>query len=402
MNKEIAAIEFGTSKIVTIIAKKNGPDRLTFGSGTVPYDGYSNGDWNVPRQMVQRVYDSISAAELEAKSKVQEIYVGVPGEFIHVLTNDVEVDFGREVSIGEEQVERLMDEAAKRLRIVTYDYMVLHRTVAWYTIDGGEEMVSLPRNAYGQKLRALVSFVVADTPFIEDVSEMLGVLNITILGFLSPTLGLCTLYLSEEDRKRGAVVIDCGYMNTEISAVRGDGIIYHAILPRGGGHITVAISEELYIPMEMAESVKREYTFKPEEYDKKTPVEIVDSTGKSRSFSRDRVAQAVEDSVNELANMISLTLENDIAGIIDKRSNIYLTGGGIAMMPGGKDYLASRVRRALKLPNNRSDRLNGPDYTSALGLIDLTFAALENSGGHDGSGRITNVMGNIFKSRKAR
>ena len=402
MSKEIAAIEFGTSKIVTIIAKKNGPDRLTFGSGTVPYDGYSNGDWNVPRQMVQRVYDSISAAELEAKSKVQEIYVGVPGEFIHVLTSDIEIDFERESVIGQEHVERIMDEAARRLRIIANDYMVLHRTVAWYSIDGGEKRSVLPRSASGQKVRALVSFVVADTPFIEDVSEMLGVLNISILGFLSPTLGLCTLYLSNEDRDRGAVMIDCGYMNTEISVVKGDAIIYHAILPRGGGHITVAISEELYIPMEMAESIKREYSFNPEEYDRNAPIEIVDSTGKTRSFARDRVTAAVESSVNELANMINLTIENDIDDIIEKRSNIYLTGGGIAMMQGGKDYLASRIRRALKLPDNRSDRLNGPDYTSALGLIDLTFAALEDNGSGNGNGRITNVMGSIFKNKKAR
>ena len=56
MKRQIAAIEFGTSKIVTVIAQNSGLDRLDIvGSGTVPYDGYSEGDWNTPRQMVQRV-----------------------------------------------------------------------------------------------------------------------------------------------------------------------------------------------------------------------------------------------------------------------------------------------------------------------------------------------------------
>ena len=46
---QIAAIEFGTSKIVTIIAQNGGIDRLEFlGMGTVPYDGYQDGDWNTP------------------------------------------------------------------------------------------------------------------------------------------------------------------------------------------------------------------------------------------------------------------------------------------------------------------------------------------------------------------
>ena len=46
MKRQIAAIEFGTSKIVTMIAQNSGLDRLDIiGSGTVPYDGYSEGDW---------------------------------------------------------------------------------------------------------------------------------------------------------------------------------------------------------------------------------------------------------------------------------------------------------------------------------------------------------------------
>ena len=63
MKTQIAAIEFGTSKIVTMIAQSGGMDRLDIiGSGTVPYDGYSDGDWNTPGQMIQRVGDSIAAA----------------------------------------------------------------------------------------------------------------------------------------------------------------------------------------------------------------------------------------------------------------------------------------------------------------------------------------------------
>ena len=71
MKTQIAAIEFGTSKIVTVIAQNSGMDRLDIiGSGTVPYDGFSEGDWNTPCQMIQRVRDSIAAAELEANTKI--------------------------------------------------------------------------------------------------------------------------------------------------------------------------------------------------------------------------------------------------------------------------------------------------------------------------------------------
>ena len=93
MKTQIAAIEFGTSKIVTMIAQSGGMDRLDIiGSGTVPYDGYQDGDWNTPGQMIQRVGDSIAAAELEANSKIREIYVGVPGEYVHIRSCETEVE----------------------------------------------------------------------------------------------------------------------------------------------------------------------------------------------------------------------------------------------------------------------------------------------------------------------
>ena len=92
MKTQVAAIDFGTSKIVTLIAQSGGVNRCDIiGSGTVPYDGFAQGDWNTPEQLARVARDSIAAAELEANSKVREIYIGVPGEFTHVCTGEAEI-----------------------------------------------------------------------------------------------------------------------------------------------------------------------------------------------------------------------------------------------------------------------------------------------------------------------
>lgn len=42
MKTQVAAIDFGTSKIVTLIAQSGGVNRCDIiGSGTVPYDGFA-------------------------------------------------------------------------------------------------------------------------------------------------------------------------------------------------------------------------------------------------------------------------------------------------------------------------------------------------------------------------
>lgn len=397
MKRQIAAIEFGTSKIVTMIAQNSGLDRLDIvGSGTVPYDGYSEGDWNTPRQMVQRVRDSIAAAEMEAGTKVRELYVGIPGEYIHVCACEAEVEVpGGE--IDDSVVNAVQDAAADYLRLAEGDCMVLHRTPAWYVVDDGKKTMS----PYGQgsKLRALVTFIVAESVFIEDVSEMLRVLNIAILGFLSPSLGESLLLLSLDDRDRAGLLIDCGYLNTEISVIEGDAIVYHAMLPRGGGHITADLATELRIPMRAAEEIKRNYVFNPDEFDRDSFSEVYDESGNRMTFPREVISEIVEGSVNELMEMIDLTIKNDAAQYLGSRSQVFLTGGGLALMRGGREYLSAKIGRPVKVAAAKSSKMNSPVYASALGLADLIFDSIEQHQEEDE--RVGGKLRNLFKGKKA-
>ena len=383
---QIAAIEFGTSKIVTIIAQNGGIDRLEFlGAGTVPYDGYQDGDWNTPGQMIQRVRDSIAAAELEANEKIREIYVGVPGEYIHVCCAEAEVDLTEE-GVTAEAMDMVQDAAAEELDIAGKGGLVLHRSPAWFQVDDGKK--TMEPNGHGKKLRACTSFVVANPQFVDDVREILGVLGVTILGFLSPTLGESLLLLSIDDRDRTSVLIDCGYLNTEINVIRGEAIIYHAILQMGGGHITADLASQLRIPMRAAEQIKRNYVFTPDEFDQDAFAEVYDARGRRLTFPREVVRACIERSMDELCEMIDMTLKNDALELLGARSQIYLTGGGIGMMRSARDYLAEKIGRPVKAAAPKTAKMNSPVYSSVLGLLDITFDSIERSDeDQDGFGR---------------
>ena len=395
MKTQIAAIEFGTSKIVTMIAQSGGMDRLDIiGSGTVPYDGYSDGDWNTPGQMIQRVGDSIAAAELEANSKIKEIYVGVPGEYIHVRSCETEVELPEGV-VDEAAINAAQDAAADLLQISESGGLVMHRTPSWFIVDDGKKTMS--PGGRGTRLRAMTTFVVADPQFIEDVSEMLGQHDITILGFLSPSLGESLLVLSLEERDRGALLIDVGYLNTEISVVEGDAIVYHAILPRGGGHITADLAMGLRIPMRAAEQIKRNYVFNPDEFDMDSFSEVYDDNGRRKTFPRKAVGDIVEQSFKELADMIEMTISNDAEQYLGKRSQVYLTGGGIALMRGAREALAARLDRPIKVSAAKSSKLNSPVFSASLGLADLVFDSIERQDGQDE--RLSSRLKNLFGGR---
>ena len=336
MRTVAAAIEFGTSKITTLIAENSGYNRCDIiGSGTVPYAGYVDGQWNEPEALLEAMEASIHAAEVEAKRSIKEIYVGVPCENIHVCTAIGQAEVaGEDRRITDEDLDRVMDDAADQLRLSELGGNVLHRSPAWFSVDGGKHTMRLVGSP-GQTVMGQVSFIVADPDFIDQVRGLLGQLGITVNAFMSPTIGTATLLMSYEERDKTPVLIDVGYLNTELSVIEGDAITYHAVLPIGGGDITVALAETLEIDMKEAEALKRDYIFKPDEFDTPGDPQVRFQDGSVITFPYDFVASTVEKVTEELVEDIDLTLR-DAAEYISPKSQIYLTGGVLLNMRGGK------------------------------------------------------------------
>jgi len=380
--KQIAAIEFGTSKLVTVVALSGGLVRCEIaGSGTVPYAGFKEGEWGDPEGLIDAVQDSITAAELEANTKINEIYVGVPGEYIHVRTAEAEIDFGEGHTFSPDDIDAVQDLAANKLHIAEEDTLVLHRSPAWFSIDDGKKTMS-PMDQRGTRLRVSESFVLASHDFVEDIKNVMGRLGITIKGFLSPTLGASQLLLAPEERDRVAMLIDVGHLNTEICVIEGDAIIYHALLGVGGGNITAQLAYGFNLSMGEAEQIKRAYLFDPDEFDQDNFYEVTADDGGRLGFPRKDVSRIIEKQTTEICDYIEKTLLNDAGQYFGPRTQVYLTGGGLAMMRGGREYLAAHIGKPVKVPIAKSAKLNSPVYGTALGLVSLILDSMEQPDTH--------------------
>ncbi len=398
MKTVAAAIDFGTSKIVTILAESGGFSRCDIiGSGTVPYDGYLDGQWNSRAGAVDALKESIDAAEAESRRKIDTVYVGVPCENIQVLTAEAEVDVASEDGrVSEADIDQVQDAVAEKLSLADKGAYVIHRSPAWFSIDGGKKTMS-PLGVKGQSLKACVSFILADPVFCEDVRGMLSEMGITVLAFFSSAIGLALLLLPIDERDRTALVIDVGYLNTEISVLEGDAITYHAVAPLGGGHITADLAQKLEISMAAAEAIKRDFNFVPDEFDGESDPEVRDEDGAIVTFPHELVRSTIEDTAGELMDMVSSVLR-DAAPKLGPKAQIFLTGGGIAMMKGGREYVSGKLGRSVKSPMPRSSKLGTPRFASALGLMDLVFDSIEQREPQDASitERITDRVKNLF------
>ena len=89
--------------------------------------------------------------------------------------------------------------------------------------------------------------------------------------------------------------------------------------------------------------------------------------------------------MDALADMIGQTIEADAAQFLGPRSQVYLTGGGVALMRGAREYLSGKIGRPVKVTAAKSSKMNSPVYSSALGLADLIFDSVEQTGAAEGA-----------------
>jgi len=374
MKSTIAAIDFGTSKIVTLISETSGNQRCDIiGAGIAPYDGYIDGEWNNPVVLNDAILQSITEAESQARRKLKEINVGVPGEFTRVYVVETSVTIqGADPRVSPKHVEKIFADADKQLSPVRG--VVVHRSPAWFMVDGGKKTLE-PVGMKGSELKALVSFVVADTFFLDDIMARLRDLNISVSGFFSSCTGEAMLYLLEEDRDRTAILIDIGYTSTDVMVVEGDAVIFQKSMPIGGGHIAADIAEGLQIPLASAEQIKREYVYGVSGKNQNYSVSMGEGV-KHKSFSQEEVATVLEPRVDEISDMIKNCIEE--SGIKPGNwSAIFLTGGGLALNRGGRDYLSGRLEKPVRETVKRTIKLSSPVYASAMGLMDLIIDTVE-------------------------
>lgn len=374
MKTTVAAIDFGTSKIVTLVAENSTNQRCDIvGAGVAPYDGYMEGTWNDPMKLNEEIRKSIEEAENQSGHKIRDLNVGVPGAFTRVYPTEARVELkGTDPRVTASDVKALFKAARENLEQLPG--VIIHSTPAWFMVDDGKKTLE-PVGLKGRTLRAMISFVVANQFFVDDINNRLLDMGVNAAGFYATSAGEAMLYLPDEDRDRTAVLLDIGYLNTDVMVVEGDALIFQHTIEIGGGDIAADLSIGLDIPLKYAEEIKRQYIYGLATADTVYDVPGVDGQ-KPASFTRAQVAEVIEPRVDEIAEEIIKVI--DESGIkLGNWSNIYLTGGGLSFNRGGKDYLSGKLEKPVRDTPKRTTKLNSHAFSSALGLMDLIIDTIE-------------------------
>nr|MBR4281291.1 hypothetical protein [Clostridia bacterium] len=377
MKTTVTSLDFGTSKIVTLVAENSGAQRCDIvGAGIVTYNGFLEDGWNNPAEIDDCIREAISQAEQQSHHKIREVNIGVPGAFTRVYVTEARVSLtGADPHVTANDVRAVFKKATENLGLETLPGEIINSSPAWFRVDDGKKTLE-PVGLKGRELTALISFVIGNRFFLDDVTTRLRNMDIKPKHFFSTPAGEAMLYLPEEDRDRTAVLIDIGYLNTEVMAVEGDALIFHKCIDLGGGHIAADLAEALDISFKNAEEkIKQPFIYSQSAVPETYEIPALNDQP-ARSFTRDEVAPIITARVDEIAAEIKKAL--DESGVkLGNWSNVYLTGGGVAFNRGGKDYLSAKLGRPVRDTPKRTVKMSSPIYTSTMGLMDLIIDTME-------------------------
>ena len=373
MKKATAVLDFGTSKVLVLLAEESAYQKVTITSADMAqYDGFMNGEWNAPGDVSDAIASAIEAAENKVGTHIKEVYVGVPGEFVRVYVIESSVTLqGADPKVTSADVEKLQRQATEMLDRPTG--VIIHRSPAWFKVDGGQKTLE-PVDQKGSTLEGMIGFVLADQFFVNDVTERLRELNIEVKGFFSTSVGEAMQMIPFEERDHTAILVDVGYLSTEVMAVEGDALIWQKVLPVGGAHITLDLAYGLEKPFDVCEKIKRAYTFNAP---KNTQIEVQGENGQTETFDGEQVSMMIDARVDEMLEMIDEAIKK--SGIrLGNWSNIYFTGGGLMPMAGARVYAASKLSRNVREAAAKTVKLKPAQiFASGSGLLELVYNTIE-------------------------
>ena len=371
MKNVTAAVEFGTSKVMCVVGREKSMGRFeVLGAGEAKYEGIKNGRWQKPSNVEQAVEKAITLAEKKARKRVKEAFVGVPGVFCKAVCSEgsAGVESGR---VCQSDIERLVGNAEQG-----YDdslYTVVNSTPVYFELEDGHHYIDV-MDAAASELNGLVSLIFAKNEFIEDTTSLLQNIGVKVAAYIPEVLAESLFLVPTEERDCCSVLINVGYYDTNVTVVYGDAIVYNKTINAGGMQIANDLSIVLNLDVDTAEQIKKRYSFGLEN----TGTKIYDyaraRSGRLERYNHALVSEVIDARVEHLCQLIGRAFEKSPL-IIARRTRIYLSGGGIAMMKGVKDMLEGLLKRQVRISKIEAPQLSTPNYYTSLALLDYVFEA---------------------------
>jgi len=375
----VAAIDIGTTKIVSIVGKKNENDKIEIlGISKAPSKGVKRGVVQNIEETVSAIQSTVDDVQRRSGVKFSEVFVGIAGQHIKSMKNRGYImRDAYEDEIKKDEIFRLIEDMHKIH--IDIGEEIIHVIPQNFIVDN-ETGVKNPIGMCGRRLEANFHIVIGQVAAAKNIEKCIRKVNLEVKDMILEPLASSDAVLTEDEKEAGVVLVDIGGGTTDL-AVYYDNIIRHtAVIPLGGNVVTKDIKEGCAILQRYAEQLKIQYgsalgDIAPED----KVVSIPGISGREpKEISFKSLAYIIQSRMEEIIDFINFEIQN--SGYADKlAAGVVITGGG-AMLKHLPQLMKFKTAMDVRigLPNEHlagvgRDEISQPMYATAVGLIMMGF-----------------------------
>ena len=352
--KDIAVLDVNSRLVSAIVGSKRA--QSVFGIKSVvekQHQGYENGEWFDKSETVQIAKEVLLEAMKNADSRTKRLFIGVPAEFVTVVTKEVSVRLDRQRRVIDDDISYLLKKGDD---FDQSKYLTINTSAIYFALDDKDKIYSDVRDMEATSVEACVSYMLCEKSFVEMFDAVASELGFTDVRYVATCWAECMALLEKEQRDNVYMLIDIGYLSSSVCIAKGDGILDMKSFSMGGAHICADIFEALDVPFEMAEEAKR-----------LVDLNLNFSDGENAVYAQD-ACEIAKNRLDVFADILGDILK-DIEEDAPSYMSVYLTGEGVASMRGAKKYLSEQLGKNIEIITPKLPGFVKPQDSSKASLL---------------------------------
>ena len=260
--KNIVAIDLGTSKIALTVAKVNGKDVQIAYYKEVPSVGIKYSSvWNI-NQVTDPLGRLIRDAEESLDIKITQAVVGMPKYPVRQESNSgIIKDRGEDADITAEDIAELKRYAEDSYPLDDPAKEAIYGAVA-QSFSDGEYFQIIENDIIGMAsdtLEGHFKIFIGKKSDLKKVDSVMSKIGMSVRKKYFTADTTAKAVLTDSEMENGVALIDFGGGSTSVSIYHGNIMRHYASIPFGGKNITDDIKSECQISERLAENIKLAY-----------------------------------------------------------------------------------------------------------------------------------------------
>ncbi len=370
--KGVATLDVGSSKIVATLSERGVNNTFSVkGQAVRFYEGFAEGEFLDEQSLEWAICDSIAEIVKETGVSLGEIYVSVPGVFIRLENKKYKLSLGKQRKITKNDVESLFEEG--KARVKTDGYEVIGYSEIFFALDDNRK-VENPIGVVSSMLGGAITYYLCENYYLQTIRKILNKSKVKDVRFVFVGQAMGNYLLSKEDRESPSLLLDVGYITSEMTVHLGNGILAECSEDFGGGILTYHMVKEFDLEVMEGELLKREINFAINPSVKSSYT--IELEEKTLDFSSEKVNEIAFSVVDSFLGSVSEFLEQNTP-LSMENLRVYLTGGGLSYLRGIKSHLSARLGSPVEIITPNILLNSKPEFSSVYALLDYALTDKE-------------------------